>query len=255
MAEHISPEVRFNRFVRLVGSDGLARMQHAFVVVVGVGAVGSFAVEALARCGVGRLRLVDFDTVQPSNINRQLMAMESTIGLKKVDVARARVLDINPECVVEPMDMMVGAERVPFGEGELPDVVVDAIDLLSGKIALWVEAIKQRIPIVSSMGAARRKDPTLVRTGKFCHVTGCPLAKCLRRELKAIGLEQASAEVPCVYSMEKAISLPVEHEQRDDGVHSKTPTKQPLPSSMMVTGCFGLNLANLVIKHIASSAK
>ncbi|MBO4715553.1 MAG: ThiF family adenylyltransferase, partial [Verrucomicrobia bacterium] len=173
----IPPEIRFNRLLRMVGPQKLETLRNTVVTVVGIGAVGSFAVEALARSAVGHLRLVDFDIVCPSNINRQLIALESTLNRKKTEVIRERVLNINPDCVVETLDLCVDSQHTSPIFEKRSDVILDAIDLLPGKTALISEAVHRGVPLVSSMGAARRQDPTLIRTATLPHVTGCPLAR------------------------------------------------------------------------------
>ncbi len=244
----IPPEIRFDRLRRMVGLQGLETLRNAVVTVVGIGAVGSFAVEALARSAVGHLRLVDFDIVCPSNINRQLIALESTLNRKKTEVIRERVLDINPDCVAETLDLCVDSTHTAPVFETRSDVILDAIDLLPGKTALIAEAVRQGIPLVSSMGAARRQDPTLIRTAALPHVTGCPLARALRRELKKAEIPMDSIE--CVYSIEPPVPSRTENTSAPDA--SLSP-KAPLPSSVMVTGCFGLNLAHLAIRKILTS--
>ncbi|MBO4545178.1 MAG: tRNA threonylcarbamoyladenosine dehydratase [Verrucomicrobia bacterium] len=241
----IPPEIRFNRLLRMVGPQKLETLRNTVVTVVGIGAVGSFAVEALARSAVGHLRLVDFDIVCPSNINRQLIALESTLNRKKTEVIRERVLDINPDCVVETLDLCVDSQHTSPIFEKRSDVILDAIDLLPGKTALISEAVRRGIPLVSSMGAARRQDPTLIRTTTLPHVTGCPLARALRRELKKADIPMDSIE--CVYSIEPPQTPSAENTKSTDA--SLSP-KAPLPSSIMVTGCFGLNLAHLAIRKI-----
>ena len=241
----IPPEIRFNRLLRMVGPQKLETLRNAVVTVVGIGAVGSFAVEALARSAVGHLRLVDFDIVCPSNINRQLIALESTLNRKKTEVIRERVLDINPDCVAETLDLCVDSTHTAPVFETRSDVILDAIDLLPGKTALIAEAVRRGIPLVSSMGAARRQDPTLIRTTTLPRVTGCPLARALRRELKKSDIPMDSVE--CVYSIEPPLAPSVENTESTDA--SLSP-KAPLPSSVMVTGCFGLNLAHLAIRKI-----
>ena len=174
----------------LYGDGGAARIAEATILVAGLGAVGSVAVEALARTGVGHLVLVDFDVVEPSNINRQLFALQSTIARPKCDVAMERVRGINPDC-----DVTLLPEKLPADQNALavlleplprPDVIVDAIDDVGAKAALIMHGLRMGVPVVSSMGAARRFDPLQVRTGTLGEVSGCPLAKGLRRELREL---------------------------------------------------------------------
>jgi tRNA A37 threonylcarbamoyladenosine dehydratase len=197
-------QTRFIRTVQLIGEAGLQRLQSSFVVVAGLGAVGSFATEALARAGVGRLRLVDFDRVQLSNLNRQLFALESTLGRLKCEVARERVLDINPQCQVEALALKLDAETVAQALDGMPELVLDAIDSVSGKAALAQAARARGIPFIASMGAARRMDPAQVRAGWFSQVTTCPLARHLRQRLRQAGF---AGDFWCVYSTERAAPL------------------------------------------------
>jgi tRNA A37 threonylcarbamoyladenosine dehydratase len=187
---------RFSRIKRMVGPAGMQRLESAFVAIIGLGAVGSYAVEGLARAGVGRLRLVDFDVVRPSNINRQLHALTSTLGMPKTAVARRRVLDINPACRVEALPCFVHTDTLAQVLAGGPVVVVDAIDSLTPKVELLAALQSRGIPVVSSMGAAWRTDPAMVRVGPLSLITTCPLATKVRKRLKSRGL---STDLPCVY--------------------------------------------------------
>ncbi|HPP75959.1 MAG TPA: ThiF family adenylyltransferase, partial [Armatimonadota bacterium] len=156
----VQQDTRFSRIELMLGSEACEKLRKASVAVVGLGAVGSYAVEGLARAGVSRLRLVDFDSVCPSNINRQLYALESTIGRLKIDVAKERVLDINPSCQVETVHGFIDAETVWEFIGEYPDIVIDAIDGLNPKVDL-LEAVRMKeVPVISCLGAAMRSDAT-----------------------------------------------------------------------------------------------
>ena len=166
---------RFARIERMIGQEKLARLMGARVCVVGLGAVGSYAVEALARAGVGHIRVVDFDEVRLSNINRQLYAMNSTVGRKKCEIARERIADINPRCEVEAMEVFVHEDTIERVLGGKIDVVIDAIDSLTPKVVLLDAVQRMGIEVVSSMGAAWRTDATLVRVGWLAEVTTCPL--------------------------------------------------------------------------------
>ena len=175
---------RFDRTARLFGDDGLARLRSATVTVFGVGGVGSFAAEGLARAGVGRLILVDFDRICVTNVNRQLHAMKGTLGKPKVAVMAERLRAINPDAVVEPRAEFYGpatAARLLVPE---PDVVIDAIDNLAAKMHLIATCLRERIRIVSSMGAAARTDPTRVRVDDLARTRRDPFAKELRRLLR-----------------------------------------------------------------------
>jgi len=241
---------RFNRLFRMVGEDGLKKLENARVALVGVGAVGSFALEVLVRSGVENICLVDFDTVNLSNINRQLIAMDSSLGQKKIDVAAKRAVDINPNCKIECLPIRVESTNVDRIFDYQPDIVLDAIDIVDGKFSLIRASVMKKMTLFSSMGAARRKDPTKVCTGRFYEVTGCPLAKSLRKQFKEMGEADLPANIGCVYSKEKTIATPFNTEQQS---FSSSTQKIPLPSVIAVTGVFGLCLGNLALQKILES--
>ena len=179
---------RFLRVKRLLGEQGLERLQAARITVVGLGAVGGYAVEGLARAGVGSLRLVDFDTVQPTNINRQILALESTLGRLKADVAMERVREINPDCRAEALPLFAAEETLTQILEPAPDLLIDAIDSLNPKVQLLAGAYSRSIPVLSSMGAALRTDPAQIRCGDLFATRHCPLAKRLRKRLRQLGV-------------------------------------------------------------------
>ena len=244
---------QFQRLEQMVGETGLQRLQEAFVIVVGLGAVGSYAVEALARSGVGRLRLIDYDEVRPSNINRQLYAFWETVGRKKCELAVERVTAINPQCKIEALDLFVHTDTMPkvlapTTEGQQPDFVIDAIDSLNPKFELVTALLASGLPFLSSMGAALRTDPTLVRIGPLCEVTHCPLAAILRKYLRR---RSVSIDFDCVYSSE-----PVRHLRRDavlppekseENYYPQGRKRASLGSLPTLTGIFGLTAANHVL--------
>jgi tRNA A37 threonylcarbamoyladenosine dehydratase len=185
----------------LLGEAALARLAQARVVVFGLGGVGSFAVEALARAGVGHLRLVDHDVVSPSNLNRQLFALRSTLGQPKAEVAAARVRDINPDCEVEACHVFIHTDTLPDLLTPRPDVVVDAIDSVSCKVAVLKTAHERGLPTLSSMGAGGRLDSPQIRVGDLSETRMCPLATVMRRSLRKVGI---TTGIRCVYSLEPA---------------------------------------------------
>ncbi len=235
-----------------MGAEALSRIRKSFVVVVGLGAVGGFATEALARSGVGRLRLVDHDTIRESNLNRQIFALWDTLGRKKTDVAAVRVRTISPECRVETLDAFVHTdtlEQVLVGE---PDMVIDAIDSLNPKIELIAELIRRKQTAISSMGAALRVDPTKIRIGDLAEITHCPLAAFLRKRLRR---REVEPHLPCVYSNEEtrllhrdAVFPPDETE-----IHfqEKGRRRSALGSLPTITGIFGLTIAHWVLMRLA----
>ena len=222
---------RLNRIRLLLGDAAVTRLQNATVMVVGCGAVGSFAIEALARSGGGRLILVDFDRVEESNINRQLFALTSTVGAPKVDVAAARARDINPDIDVDVRAMFWDADT---DLDVRPDFVIDAIDTVASKIALIKWCVGHDTAFVSSMGAARKTDISRIRVSRISKTSVCPLAAKIRRMARDAGLP----DFPVVFSDEVAVAA--------------TPSA-PMGSMITVTGAFGLHLANVAIGHIINS--
>jgi len=240
------PKEQFQRIELLIGEHGLARLQAAHVAVIGLGAVGSYATEALARAGVGRLRLVDFDVVAESNINRQLYALHSTVGQPKAELARARVLDLNPDCQVEALRVFVHADTLEQVLEGPPDLVIDAIDSYNPKLELLTALSLRQIPAVSSMGAALRSDTTLIRLGRVDETRICPLARQLRKGLRQRGI---ASDIPCVYSEELVdtsnIQEPDEDEER---VVDRGRRRRAMGSLPTMTGIFGLTVANVALK-------
>jgi tRNA threonylcarbamoyladenosine dehydratase len=242
------PKDQFQRIELLIGERGLARLQAARVAVIGLGAVGSYATEALARAGIGHLRLVDFDVVAESNLNRQLYALHSTIGQPKAELARARVLDINPDCQVEALRVFVHADTMDEVLAGPPDLVVDAIDSYNPKLELLCALSARGIPAVSSMGAALRTDPTHIKLGRIADTKICPLARRLRKGLRQ---RDVTLDIPCVYSDElvdtSCIQEPDEDEPRVIDRGRRRRTMGSLPT---MTGIFGLTIANLALKML-----
>jgi tRNA threonylcarbamoyladenosine dehydratase len=234
---------RFSRSRLLLGDAALKRLEESRVIVVGLGAVGGYAVEGLARSGVGSLMLIDFDTVCPTNINRQLYALESTVGKRKTEVAAARVRDINPRCRVETKSVFVDAENVAEVLATSPQLVVDAIDSLGPKVSLLAECWRRDVPVVSSMGAARRRDPTRIVVGDIFDTTECPLARQIRRRLKRMGVGRG---IRCVYSTERVGTEGLGPEESQSGDRGRP--RRTLGSLPPITGIFGLTLAALGIE-------
>lgn len=220
---------RLTRIRTLLGDEKIAKLQKSTVMVFGCGAVGSFAIESLARSGVGNIILLDFDVVEESNINRQLFAAESTLGYKKTDIARERIADINPDINVTVFDMFFDDNcALPIH----PDFVIDAIDTVDSKIAIYRWCKQNKIPFISSMGAARKTDPTKIKIDKISRTFACPLAATIRKKVRA----EHIGDFPVVFSTE----TPTPH---------KSPTKN-FGSIITVTGTFGLFMANYAIKYL-----
>ena len=239
---------RFERTELLLGRAAFEKLLAARVTVCGLGAVGSYAVEALARAGIGRITLVDFDKIKQSNFNRQLYALESTVGKFKADVAQMRIRDINPACVVEVKKMFIEGATIDGLLADAPDAVIDAIDSLSPKVILISACVTKGLFLVSSLGAASRMDPSCVRAGDIAETRNCPLGRMIRKKLHRLGIYKG---VRCVYSLEQAsgnahVCAP-EKEEFDRGR-----PRRPIGSISYITGIFGLMAAGEVIRYIIS---
>ncbi|NLA40508.1 MAG: tRNA threonylcarbamoyladenosine dehydratase, partial [Smithella sp.] len=173
-----------NRTRSLIGEDNLQTLKASSVVVVGLGGVGSFAAEAIARCGVGRMILIDKDRVDITNVNRQLIALRSTVGSMKTDVMKARILDINPAAVVEAYTVAYSEETTDTFNFSGVDVIVDAIDSIDDKVALIRRSFSEGIPVLSSMGAGNKLDPGAFEVADLTRTSVCPLARIMRKRLR-----------------------------------------------------------------------
>ena len=192
--------MRFERLKALVGKDGLERIHRKCVIVYGLGGVGGHACEALARSGVGTLHIVDHDTVDPTNINRQIIALDSTVGQSKTDVFKKRIHDINPDCTVHAHQDAFSEETADAYLSIAADYVVDAIDDVEAKVRL-IEAYRRRgVPIISAMGLANKMHPESIRFARLGETQVCPLARVLRRRLRA---DRVPLDIPVVFSTEK----------------------------------------------------
>jgi len=236
----------FERTHILLGDTGIKRLQNSHVFIAGVGGVGSFTAEALARMGVGKITLVDHDVVSASNSNRQLISLASTIGKLKVDVMAERIADINPLCELNLITDFLTPTSMPEALAQGFDVIVDAIDSLSSKTALLEIAWRQQLPIFSSMGAGGKLDPTQVRTGDLMNTSICKLAKQLRNQLRKRGVGKG---IQTVYSLEAPLP-PLPPEPVSHGrARAVNGTVSYMPS------IFGLTLAGLVVNHIVGDAR
>lgn len=244
---------RFSRTRRMLGEERFEKLRQSRVTVVGLGAVGGYVVEGLARAGIGNLRLVDFDTIQPTNINRQIFALESTLGTLKSESGRKRVLDINPECNVEALPVFAATESLDSILTPEPDLLIDAIDSLNPKIQLLAGAYRRQIPTLSSMGAALRTDPTRIRIGDIFDSSNCPLAKHVRKRLRR---QEIGRGITCIYSTE---NVSFDYTQPNEEVKiGETPfsdrgrERNVLGSLPTLTGIFGLTLANEAIRRLTN---
>ena len=228
----------FSRSALLLGEEALERLGKCRVAVFGLGGVGSYVVEALARSGVGALDLIDSDRVDPSNINRQIIALHSTVGRLKTDVCRERVLDINPDCQVRTYPVFYLPETADSFDFASYDYVVDAIDTVSGKLMLIEQAKSAGVPVISSMGAGNKLDPTKFEVADIYATSVCPLAKVMRYECRKRGIDSLKV----VYSKEPAISI---------SKRSDTPGKHAVTGSVgFVPSVAGLIMAGEVIRDL-----
>ncbi len=230
---------QFLREAMFYGEDAVSLLSKKHVMIVGIGGVGSYCAEGIARAGVGTVTLVDNDTVSPTNLNRQLCALHSTLGQYKSDVMAARILDINPECRVTSLPRLyTEADKAYFFSLE-PDYIVDAIDLVTSKLSLIETALSRYIPMISAMGAGTRQDPTRFRICDISETSGCPLARVVRKELRSRGIFHHT--VLC--SDEPAVSpIPLE---------TPPPGRRSIPASLSwVPSCAGLMLAGYVIRDL-----
>ena len=232
----------FSRTQMLLGPEALQRLRGARVAVFGLGGVGGYAVEALARGGIGALDLVDNDTVGESNLNRQLFALRSTLGLPKTEAARRRVLDINPGITVKTWELFYSADTADAFDLGAYDYIVDAIDTVSAKLLLIERAVRAQTPVISSMGTGNKLDPSLFRVEDLAKTSMDPLARVMRRALGKRGIKH----VKVVWSPEEALTPQGGREE------AERIGKRQIPGSVsFVPGAAGLILAGEVIRHIA----
>lgn len=235
---------RFSRTELLIGPDNMERLQKSRVAVFGVGGVGGYVVEALARSGVGTVDLIDNDKISASNINRQIIATEKTVGRSKVEVLKERVLDINPEMIVHTYETFYMPDTAGQFDFTLYDYVVDAIDTVTGKIELVMQAKEANTPIISSMGAGNKLDPTAFQVADIYKTSVCPLAKVMRRELKKRGIKKLKV----VYSQEKPLT-PIAPDEKN--AEEPAAGRRQVPGSIaFVPSVAGLIIAGEVVKDL-----
>jgi len=235
---------RFSRTEMIFGHEAMKRLSEARVAVFGIGGVGGYVVEALARSGIGELDLIDNDTVSVSNINRQIIALESTVGMYKTDAAKARIADINPDCKVNVYRTFFMPDTSSQFDFSLYDYVIDAIDTVTGKIEIIMKAQSAGVPVISSMGAGNKTDPTSFKVADIYSTSVCPLARAMRQQLKKRGVKKLKA----VYSTEQSVTP-----QTDVSLNEEIPpVRRSFPgSNAFVPSVAGLIIAGEVIKDIA----
>lgn len=230
----------------LLGKEKLRKLRESSVTIIGLGAVGCYATEALARAGVGTLRLVDFDKIKPSNLNRHILALRSTIGTPKAALAARRVRDINPSCKVEAMEAFAASDTIDAILDNKPDLVIDAVDSLNPKSQILRACYERKLPVIASMGAATRVEPFSIRTADLLDTRCCPLAKRLRIKLKKEGIGRG---ILCVYSDElrNLRAVDTKNEASEDD-YRRGRKRSKLGSLPTITGIFGLVVAHKAIE-------
>ncbi len=228
----------YSRTEMLIGKDALEKLKNSRVAVFGVGGVGGYAVEALARSGVGSIDLIDCDTVSESNLNRQIVATTKTIGKAKTEAGKIRIEEINPHCNVEAFNLFILPENINEFDFSVYDYVVDAIDTVSGKIAIIEKCNEMKIPVISSMGTGNKLDPTQFEISDIYKTSVCPLARVMRLEMKKRGIRKLKV----LYSKEQPIK-PKNQAFGDKG--------KPIPGSIsFVPSVAGLIIGGEVIKDL-----
>ncbi len=223
----------FSRTAMMLGEEGIEKLERSNVAVFGVGGVGGYAVEALARSGVGRLTLIDSDRVSRSNINRQIVALQSSVGMLKVEAAKTRILDINPDCKVTALPMFFLPENADSFDFSEFDYVIDAVDTVSAKVEIICRAKDAGVKVISSMGAGNKLDPTRFCVADIYETSVCPLARVIRQRLRKRNIEA----VRCVYSDEEPAA-------------SMTGGERVPASNAFTPAVAGLIIAGEVIKDI-----
>lgn len=233
---------QFSRTELLLGSAAMERLQKARVAVFGLGGVGGYTVEALARSGIGTLDLFDHDTVSLTNLNRQILATHSTVDKLKVDAAKERILSINPDAVVNAYPVFYTPDTADQFDFSVYDYIVDAIDTVTGKLCIIQNAVAANVPVISCMGTGNKLDPTALQVTDISKTTVCPLARIMRKELRKRGINHLKV----VYSTEETLkSVGAEEEAAALG-------KRTIPgSTAFVPGAAGLILAGEVIRDLS----
>lgn len=232
---------QFSRTELLLGSDAMERLYTARIAVFGIGGVGGYAVEALARSGIGTLDLFDHDTVSLTNLNRQIIATHATVGMPKVEAARQRILAINPNAIVNAHQVFYTPDTADQFDFSRYDYVIDAIDTVTGKLCIIQNAVAAGVPVISCMGTGNKLDASALQVTDISKTTFCPLARIMRKELRKRGIEHLKV----VYSTEEALT-PVGAEEEAAALGKRT-----IPgSTAFVPGAAGLILAGEVIRDL-----
>ncbi len=242
-----SDDARYARTKLLYGEENFKKIKKSHIAVVGLGAVGSHVVEGIVRTGVGKITIIDFDKISISNFNRQLYAIEPNLDKFKTDSAKERILQINPDVEVFVHNVLCHTDNFAEVFANKPDVVIDAIDTLNPKVNLLMWLTENNIEVVSSMGAARKFDPTMITVNDISKVSHCPLAKMVKKRLKKYN---ALRKFRCVFSTELPEKETIAEKSEPNFLHKESRERLPMGSSPMITGIFGYYCALEAIKII-----
>ena len=236
---------QFNRTELLLGKDNMDKLKKAHVIVFGVGGVGGYVIEALARSGIYHFTLVDNDVVSETNINRQIIATYDTLGEYKVEVMKKRILSINPNAVVETRKCFYLPETANEFDFKLYDYVVDCVDTVSAKLSIIIEAKKNNVPVISAMGAGNKMNPTMLEVSDISKTSVDPLAKVIRTELRKRGIHHLKV----IYSKEQ----PIKNYLDNPDIELKEKSQRPVPgSNAFLPSAMGLIMASEIIKDLIS---
>lgn len=237
----------YNRTELLLGTKAISKLENSHVMIMGMGAVGSFALEAIVRSGVGQITVIDSDNVQASNINRQLIAYHSTLNLSKVEVAKKRALDINPNCKINAIKVFADINNIEDLCSPAPDIIIDAIDSVITKVNLLEYYYRNNLCVFSSMGAAGKTNPDKIQVADISKTKVCLFARKIRKLLKKKRIYRG---FKCVYSTEESLKSPNLNFSVKPELNEEGREKIPLGTICSITGIFGLRLANLAIEKI-----
>ena len=233
----------FKRTELLIGTKELNTLSNSHVIVFGCGGVGGYVIESLVRSGLGKITVIDNDVVSVTNLNRQIIATMNTIGKKKVDVVKERVLSINPNCIVNTYDLFIDDKNIDDIDFSSVDYVVDAVDTITAKIAIIKKSKELNVEVISSMGAGNRLDPLQIKVSDINQTKNCPLAKVMRYELK----KRDISKVKCVYSLE----IPTKPKEK---IILEGSGKEVIASISYMPSIFGLVISSEIIKDIIEKA-
>ncbi len=240
---------RFSRTELFIGAEALNKLRSSSVIIFGVGGVGSYAAETLCRAGVGRISIVDYDDVRLSGINRQLHALEQTVGQPNCSVVAKRLRLINPQALIIPHREFYSPETAPFLLSEHHDYVLDAMDLMASKVHLIKTCRKRNMPIISGMGGAMKRDPTLIRVADISRTTVCRTARSLHKLLREEGIQSG---VTVVYSTEEPAAIPAPDERNAhlNPDADERRSKAPQGTISYIPALIGLTMAGMVVNAL-----